>query len=74
MMIITNLENDAFSDELGRLILNDNTVKTKLFQEIVSTAKKYGFRDIHFDFEYLRPQDREAYNRFLREARTIFHR
>ncbi|AWQ15401.1 LysM peptidoglycan-binding domain-containing protein [Bacillus velezensis] len=74
MMIITNLENDAFSDELGRLILNDNTVKTKLFQEIVSTAKKHGFRDIHFDFEYLRPQDREAYNRFLREARTIFHR
>ncbi len=73
-MIITNLENDAFSDELGRLILNDNTVKTKLFQEIVATAKKHGFRDIHFDFEYLRPQDREAYNRFLREARTIFHR
>ena len=43
MMIITNLENDAFSDELGRLILNDNTVKTKLFQEIVSTAKSTAF-------------------------------
>ncbi|MCP6684084.1 LysM peptidoglycan-binding domain-containing protein [Bacillus nakamurai] len=74
MMIVTNLENDAFSDELGRIILTDETVKRKLLQEIVATAKKYGFRDIHFDFEYLRPQDKEAYNQFLREARTIFHR
>lgn len=74
MMIVTNLENDAFSDELGRIILTDDTVKSKLLQEIVTTAKKYGFRDIHFDFEYLRPQDKEAYNQFLREARTIFHR
>lgn len=74
MMIVTNLENDAFSDELGRIILNDDTVKRKLLQEIVTTARKYGFRDIHFDFEYLRPQDKEAYNQFLREARTIIHR
>ncbi|MED1229636.1 glycoside hydrolase family 18 protein [Bacillus nakamurai] len=74
MMIVTNLENDAFSDELGRIILTDETVKRKLLQGIVATAKKYGFRDIHFDFEYLRPQDKEAYNQFLREARTIFHR
>ncbi|WP_311379531.1 MULTISPECIES: glycoside hydrolase family 18 protein [unclassified Bacillus (in: firmicutes)] len=74
MMIVTNLENDAFSDELGRIILTDDTVKSKLLQEIVATARKYGFRDIHFDFEYLRPQDKEAYNQFLREARTIFHR
>ncbi|MCY8827208.1 LysM peptidoglycan-binding domain-containing protein, partial [Bacillus atrophaeus] len=51
MMIVTNLENEAFSDELGRIILNDDTVKTKLLNEIVATARKYGFRDIHFDFE-----------------------
>ncbi|MED4814014.1 glycoside hydrolase family 18 protein [Bacillus atrophaeus] len=74
MMIVTNLENEAFSDELGRIILNDDTVKTKLLTEIVATARKYGFRDIHFDFEYLRPEDREAYNQFLREARDILHR
>lgn len=74
MMIITNLENQAFSDELGRILLNDETVKRRLLNEIVENARRYGFRDIHFDFEYLRPQDREAYNQFLREARDLFHR
>lgn len=74
MMIITNLENQAFSDELGRILLNDDTVKRRLLNEIVENAKRYGFYDIHFDFEYLRPEDREAYNQFLREARDLFHR
>ncbi|MDP4170110.1 MAG: glycoside hydrolase family 18 protein [Bacillota bacterium] len=72
MMVITNKENDQFSDELGRILLNDMNIQDQFLNNIVSTAKKYGFRDIHFDFEYLRPADREAYNRFLRKARDRF--
>ncbi len=72
MMVITNLENDQFSDELGRIILNDENVQTALLDNIVNTARRLGFRDIHFDFEYLRPEDREAYNRFLRRAKERF--
>ncbi|MDQ0233563.1 glycoside hydrolase family 18 protein [Metabacillus malikii] len=72
MMAITNLENDQFSDELGRIILNDTNIQNRLLENIVQTAKKYGFRDIHFDMEYLRPEDREAYNQFLRKAKNRF--
>ncbi|MCM3620584.1 glycoside hydrolase family 18 protein [Sutcliffiella horikoshii] len=72
MMVLTNLENDAFSDELGRIILTDMDVQNKFLDNIVATAKKYNFKDIHFDFEYLRPADREAYNTFLRKARDRF--
>lgn len=72
MMIVTNLENEAFSDELGRIILTDQNVKNRLLDNIVATARRYGFKDIHFDFEYLRPEDREAYNQFLRDARARF--
>ncbi|KOR85458.1 spore gernimation protein [Bacillus sp. FJAT-22058] len=72
MMVITNQENDQFSDELGRIILTNTSVQNKFLNNIVTTAKKYGFRDIHFDFEYLRPADREAYNQFLRKARDRF--
>ncbi|WNS75519.1 glycoside hydrolase family 18 protein [Bacillus sp. DTU_2020_1000418_1_SI_GHA_SEK_038] len=72
MMVITNQENDQFSDELGRILLNDIPIQDKFLNNIVATAKKYGFRDIHFDFEYLRPADREAYNRFLRKAKARF--
>ena len=53
-MVITNQENDQFSDELGQIILNNTSVQNKFLNNIVTTAKKYGFRDIHFDFEFLR--------------------
>lgn len=72
MMVITNQENDQFSDELGRILLNDMAVQNKFLDNIVATAQKYGFRDIHFDLEYLRPADREAYNNFLRKAKARF--
>ncbi len=72
MMVITNQENDQFSNELGRIILNDMNVQNRFLNEIVATAQRIGFRDIHFDFEYLRPEDREAYNAFLRKARDRF--
>lgn len=74
MMVINNQENDQFSDELGRILLTDIAIQDKFLNNIVETANRYGFRDIHFDFEYLRPADREAYNRFLRKAKARFSR
>ncbi len=74
MMVINNQENDQFSDELGRILLNDIPVQDRFLTNIVATANKYGFRDIHFDFEFLRPADREAYNAFLRKAKARFQR
>jgi spore germination protein len=72
MMVVTNIENDQFSDEIGRIILNNTEIQNRLLNNIVNTAKKYGFRDIHFDMEYLRPADRNAYNEFLRKAKNRF--
>jgi spore germination protein len=74
MMVITNQENDQFSDELGRILLNDIPIQERFLNNIVTTAQRYGFRDIHFDFEFLRPADREAYNNFLRKAKARFSR
>lgn len=73
MMVVTNLENDQFSAELGQVILNDETVQTNLLNNIVTAAQANGFRDIHFDLEFLRPEDREAYNRFLARASERLH-
>lgn len=72
MMVLTNQENDAFSSELGRILLNDSTIQDAFLKTIVQTAQKYNFRDIHFDFEYLRPEDREAYITFLKKAKQLF--
>ncbi|MCP3764908.1 glycoside hydrolase family 18 protein [Domibacillus sp. A3M-37] len=74
MMNITNLENDQFNAELGRILLNDEAIQQTFLNNISRIARQTNFRDIHFDFEYLRPEDREAYNRFLRRATERFHR
>ncbi|MCD7036726.1 glycoside hydrolase family 18 protein [Metabacillus sp. GX 13764] len=72
MMIVTNLSDEGFSDEIGRIVLNEQAVQNKVLDNIVAAAKKYGFRDIHFDMEYLRPVDKKAYLRFLRRAKERF--
>lgn len=73
MMVVTNLEEGGFSGELGRVLLNDQEVQNRLLDNIITTARQRGFRDIHFDFEFLRPEDREAYNQFLRRAAERIH-
>lgn len=73
MLVVTNLEEGQFSAELGQVLLNDPQVQERLLNEIVRLIRELGFRDVHFDLEFLRPQDREAYNRFLRRAVDRIH-
>ncbi len=70
MLVITNIENGNFSADLTSVILRDATIQNKFITNILQTAEKYGMRDIHFDFESVAPEDREAYNRFLRNVKT----
>ena len=72
MMVITNLENDGFSPELGQIFLNNMGVQDTLIDNIITLAKQYGFENIHFDVEHLRAEDREAYVNFLRKAHNAF--
>src|SRR5699024_12275071 len=43
-----------------------------LLQNIVNTAQTFGYKDVHFDLESLPPEDKEAYNNFLRNAKERF--
>ncbi|MDY0394815.1 LysM peptidoglycan-binding domain-containing protein [Virgibacillus halophilus] len=72
MMAITNLEEGAFSTELGHIILTVQAVQNTLLDTIVQTAQQNGFTDVHFDFEFLSPDDRQAYIDFLRKAKQRF--
>ncbi|MDF2557439.1 MAG: spore gernimation protein [Bacillales bacterium] len=72
IMVITNKENDQFNADVAHILLTDPKIQDHFLNQIVETATKNGFRDIHFDFEYLRPADKEAYNTFLRKAKNIF--
>lgn len=72
IMAVTNKENDQFNADVAHILLTDPKIQEHFLNQIVETAMKHGFRDIHFDFEYLRSEDREAYNTFLRKAKNLF--
>lgn len=67
--VVTNLEGPSFSSELAHIILNVQAVQDRLIDEIVLAATAGGFRDVHFDFEFIPQEDREAYNAFLRKIK-----
>jgi spore germination protein len=70
LMAVTNLEGGQFSTELGRLILTNQQLQNTLLDNIIATAKRLGFKDIHFDMEHLPGELRENYNAFLRKAKA----
>lgn len=72
MMVVTNLEEGQFSEELGHIIVTVQAVQNTLLDNIVNEAKQGGYSDIHFDLEFLAPGDRETYNTFLRKAKERF--
>ncbi len=69
MLVVTNLREGAFDQELGRKIVTDEAVQDTLLSNIIEVANDIGFKDIHFDFEFLPPETRENYNQFLRKAK-----
>ncbi|MGP4059696.1 glycosyl hydrolase family 18 protein [Halobacillus litoralis] len=69
MMVVTNLAEDGFNAELGKKILTNDTLQNTLLDNIIQTTKQVGFKDVHFDIEFLPPEMKENYNQFLRKAK-----
>jgi len=67
--VVTNLEEGTFSSELVHIILTVQAVQNRLIDEIINTATAGGYQDVHFDFEFIPQDDREAYNEFLRKIK-----
>jgi len=70
MLVVTNQENGQFNKELANVLFTNEKITNTFLNNIVQTANRLGFKDIHFDFEFIAPEDKEAYNQFLRKART----
>ena len=72
-LVVTNLENYAFSPDLAHATLIDEAAQNQLIGNLIQISNDEGYDDIHFDFELMYPTDRELYNDFLRRARDRFH-
>ncbi len=71
MLVITNIEQNAsFSSELAHEILNNPVAQENLINNVISKMQEKNYYGVDVDFEYLFPEDREAYNQFLLELKT----
>lgn len=74
ILTITNTEeNGKFNSDIAKIILNDYDIQIELLNEIYNIVKKYSFKAVNFDFEYIYPDDRENYNNFLENMVYYFH-
>ncbi len=68
MMVITNMEEDGgFSSDLAHILLSDKEVQRKYIQNVLDTIKGKNYYGLDIDFEYVYPEDKENYNKFIEE-------
>ncbi len=70
MLISTLGEDGKFSNALAHAVLNDMDAQNRLITEILVTLQEKNYAGLDVDFEYVLPQDREAYVDFIRNLRS----
>ncbi len=74
MMVITDIkEEGGFSSDIAHEILTDPQVQQTLINNVVNTLKAKNYYGLDIDFEYIYPDDREAYNKFLQTVVDRLH-
>ena len=75
VMVVTNIgDNGGFDSDLASTILNNPSIQTTFINNIISTLTAKNYYGLDIDFEYLFPQDKEAYINFLRTLKAELDR
>ena len=72
LMVIANIEEGGFSEELITVILSSESLQNTLFNNALTIMEEQGYRGIDFDFEFLGKANREKYNIFIQRAVDFF--
>jgi spore germination protein len=67
LMTVTNFDGTNFNTELAHTVMSNPSIRRKLMDNILRTARNRGFRGINVDFEHMQPSDRPLYNEFISE-------
>lgn len=68
MVIATLNEEGVFSNELAKQVLNDPVALNNLIENIVSKVKEKQYAGIDIDFEFILPEDKEAFINFVQKV------
>ena len=61
-------ETGKFNNNLIHAVVNDETAKNTLIQQLLDTLAGKGFVGVDIDFEYILAEDRDAFTAFVRET------
>ncbi|WP_312700524.1 LysM peptidoglycan-binding domain-containing protein [Sedimentibacter sp.] len=73
MMAIVNFTVNVAGENIANKVLNNPDTVNILLDNIIDEMKEKGYLGLNVDFEYVLPEDREAYNNFLRAAAERLH-
>jgi spore germination protein len=73
LLVVTNFAEGRFNSELAHALFTNTAVQDRLIANLLETMRSKGYVGVNFDFEYVLPEDREGYNRFLRRAVDRLH-
>jgi spore germination protein len=68
LLVLTNYSGTMFDSDLAAALLRNETLQTTLISNLLKTMETKGYKGVNFDLEYVYPEDRENYNRFLRKV------
>lgn len=70
MHLSTLTEEGSFSNELAHIALNDSQVQETLIDNIIAAIQQKKYYGLDVDFEYVLPEDRDAYTAFIQNLRN----
>lgn len=59
-----------FNNHLISVLVNNRTVRDTLLEELLFTIEEKGYQGVDIDFEYILPEDRDAFTAFVAETRA----
>ncbi|SDH99031.1 spore germination protein [Alteribacillus persepolensis] len=68
LLVVTNLYEGSFNSDRIAAILRGTNLQETLITNILQLMQAKGYTGVHFDLEYIYPEDRENYNQFLRRV------
>ncbi len=74
ILVLTPFGADGrFNNYLVKLAVTDEVVKWALFRNLLNTVRDRGYAGVDVDFEYILPEDGEAYAAFVGELRALMN-
>ena len=73
MHLSTLTEQGNFSSELAAIVLNDQSVQTRLVANIIEQIVNRGYQGLDIDFEFVEASDREKYPEFIARLKKLLN-